>query len=180
MATVPVSQINSAKNKKVGGTNQVVDLYLVYQFMKRLTTPFDKWPAYELGIIDDQGKVLKPKRTLMTTDERQAWGYYDIVCANLKKILAKLPGGRSKLVTIAAATFLFKEHKNIQLMQNQKLLEQTFCRHLKTLKEEGMVAANATGAQIAGTEPQNPTVPVRKRKRTITNLIRRKSPVTVK
>ena len=178
MATVPVSQINSARNKKVSGTNQAVDLYLVYQFMKRLTTPFDKWPAFELGIIDETGKVLKPKRTLDTPEEQRAWGYYDIVCANLKKILAKVPGGRSRLVTIAAATFLFKEHKNIKLMQNQKLLEQTFCNHLKTLKEEGAVAANATGAQIAGTEPQNPTVPVRKK--TIVKLIRRKPPVQVK
>ena len=36
----------------------VVDLFLVYQFIRRLATPFNKWKAYELGIIDDEGKVL--------------------------------------------------------------------------------------------------------------------------
>ena len=64
MKTVPVSQINSVQNKKIGGTNQFVDMYLVYQFLKRITTPFEKWPAYHLGIIDKNGKVLKQRSTL--------------------------------------------------------------------------------------------------------------------
>ena len=30
----------------------VVDLFLVYQFVRRLATPFEKWEAYKEGIID--------------------------------------------------------------------------------------------------------------------------------
>ena len=37
----------------------IVDLFLVYQMIKRLATPFEKWSAYELGIIDDKGMPLK-------------------------------------------------------------------------------------------------------------------------
>jgi len=55
---IPVAQINNMKNKKIPGTNRFVDLFLVYQFMKRLITPFEKWPAFKLGIIDKDGKVL--------------------------------------------------------------------------------------------------------------------------
>ena len=39
----------------------VVDLFLVFSFIKRLVTPFRKWDAYKQGIIDEKGKVLKNK-----------------------------------------------------------------------------------------------------------------------
>jgi len=162
---IPISQISSMSNKKVSGTNQFVDMYLVYQFMKRITTPFKKWPAYELGIIDDKGKVLKKKSSL-GTKEQTAWGYYDIVCSNLKKILAKLPGGSTRLASVAAAVFLFKEHKNIDCT-NDRILTEAFVPHWKQLREEGPVAANAGSNAIAGTEPVNPTVLVKRKKRLV-------------
>ena len=40
----------------------IVDLFLVYQFIRRLATPFKEWKAYELGIIDDKGVQLKKRR----------------------------------------------------------------------------------------------------------------------
>ena len=38
---------------------QAVDLFLVYQFVKRLSTPFEETKAYDLGLIDEKGKRLK-------------------------------------------------------------------------------------------------------------------------
>ena len=32
------------------------------KFLKQLTTPFNKMKAYELGIIDEDGKLLKKKK----------------------------------------------------------------------------------------------------------------------
>ena len=71
--------------------NKAVDLFLVYQFIKRLATPFEKWDAYNLGIIDRQGKVLKPASTLKTQEELNAWGYFDRMVANLKKLGVTIP-----------------------------------------------------------------------------------------
>lgn len=90
----------------------VVDLFMVYQFLKRLTTPFEKWEAYKLGIIDKDGNTIKKRRELGTSEERKAWGYFDIMAANLKKLLEKLPGGSTKIATFAAALLLLKEHEN--------------------------------------------------------------------
>jgi len=45
---IPIAQINAMKDKKIPGTNKFVDLFLVYQFMRRLITPFEKWPAFQL------------------------------------------------------------------------------------------------------------------------------------
>lgn len=89
----------------------VVDLFLVYQFIRKLVKPFKDWDAYELGIIDDQGTVLKRRKDLTTGDERKAFGLFDLMILNLKKLLAKVPGGQSKLATYAAALWLIREFK---------------------------------------------------------------------
>lgn len=91
----------------------LVDIYLLYQFLRRLTKPFKEWKAFELGIIDAEGNVLR-KRNTLKDDEKKAWGYFDIMIANLKKLLAKVPGGSSRLATFAAALMLLREHENHQ------------------------------------------------------------------
>jgi len=40
----------------------IVDLFLVYQFIRRLATPFIKWDAFKEGVIDKDGKVLIKKK----------------------------------------------------------------------------------------------------------------------
>lgn len=87
----------------------IVDLFLVYQFIRRLATPFVKWDAYKLGIIDKDGKVLIKKKDLKTPEQKKAWGIFDIMVANLKKLLAKVPGGSSTIASYAAALYLIKE-----------------------------------------------------------------------
>ena len=89
----------------------VVDLFLVYQFIRRLATPFNKWKAYDLGIIDEKGKVLIKRKDFTKKAQSEAWGIFDIMIANLKKLLAKVPGGSSRLASYAAALFLIKEFK---------------------------------------------------------------------
>ena len=39
-------------------TSALGNVYFVYQFIKKLVTPFNKPRAFELGIIDEKGKVL--------------------------------------------------------------------------------------------------------------------------
>lgn len=87
----------------------VVDLYLVYSFIRRLVTPFEKWEAYKLGIIDEKGNVLKKRKQFTTKAERDAFGIFDIMILKLKKLLAKVPGGSSRLASYAAALWLIKE-----------------------------------------------------------------------
>jgi len=33
----------------------VLDIYLIYEFLRRLVTPFEKWDAYKAGVIDKDG-----------------------------------------------------------------------------------------------------------------------------
>lgn len=88
-----------------------VDLFLVYQFIRRLTTPFKEWKAFELGIIDERGNILKKRSTLSTIEERNSFRIFDLMVLRLKRLLEKVPGGKSKLASYAAALFLIKEYK---------------------------------------------------------------------
>lgn len=87
----------------------MIDLFLVYSFLKRLTTPFDQWRAYELGIIDADGNELKKRSDLKTATEQNAYGVFDRLVARLKRLLARTPGGKTRLASYAAALLLIKE-----------------------------------------------------------------------
>ena len=63
----------------MAGTS-VVDLFVVYQFIRRLATPFNKWEAYKSGVIDQRGNILiKP----LERDRKQKDSLYLINCKNL-------------------------------------------------------------------------------------------------
>jgi hypothetical protein len=87
----------------------MVDLWLVYSFIRRLATPFTEWEAFKLGIIDERGNVLRKRRDLRLEKERRAFGVFDVMVLNLKKVLEKVPGGQSRLASYAAALFLIRE-----------------------------------------------------------------------
>ena len=137
---------------------KITDLILAYQFIKRLTTPFDKTKAFELGIIDKAGKKLKSPET---KEENNAYGYYDRMVFNLKKLLEKVPGGKSKFASYAAALFLIKEsHTQTEFSEEemvQGLYEAMNDIENNTKDQKGFdtlfedAPANATGSAVAGT-----------------------------
>ena len=131
----------------------VVDLFMLYQFVKRLATPFKKWDAYKLGIIDEKGNVLKKRKDFTTIREREAFGMFDVLVGNLKKLLAKVPGGQTRLASYAAALLLLREHKNINddLIDN---LEDRFNMIYEEVKEKHLsedAPTMSTGPAIPGT-----------------------------
>jgi hypothetical protein len=93
--------------------SKLVDSYLVYQLVSRLITPFPKWEAFKLGIIDKDGNVIKHRKDL-TPQEQNSWGFFDILVANVKKMIAKLPGGKTRIANFAAAAYLMREQKKHQ------------------------------------------------------------------
>ena len=127
----------------------VTDAFLVYSFMKRLVLPFNQWPAYKHGIIDEHGKVLRPKSTLRTQEEHGSWGRFDIMVANLKKLIAKVPGGSSLIGSAAAAGFLFKECKDLD-PDNYVLMEYKFNSYFSQLLTEEVPTNAVAGGKVAG------------------------------
>lgn len=170
---------------------QGTDLYFLYSFIRRLTLPFKETKAFELGIIDEKGKVLKKRSTLKTAEERASYTLMDTMIFNLKKIMAKVPFGATRLASFAAALFLLKENKNIKMFTDEKLLQEKFeefynnkhdkvefisegnatmniYEQLEFISEDA--PANATGTAVAGTGDDSSTVIIRRKKKKITDI----------
>jgi len=102
------------------------DLVYTFRFLRLLTTPFEETEAYKLGIIDAEGKRQK-SFTLDSMEDRDNYrNYYTPfhrLVFNIKKIMAKAPGGSSKLASYATALYLLKEKFGIS---DAKLNEATF------------------------------------------------------
>jgi hypothetical protein len=87
----------------------VVDIYLVYQFLRRLATPFTKWEAFKTGVIDKEGKVLISKNK-RTPEQQRSFKVFDVMILKLKRLLGKIPGGKSRIASYAAALWLIREY----------------------------------------------------------------------
>ena len=85
---------------------RVIDALVAYRVLKILVTPFKRTKAYKLGIIDDKGKVLKKAKELETSAEKKAYTILHRFIFNLKRLLNKVPGGRSKFGSYAAAAIM--------------------------------------------------------------------------
>ena len=116
--------------------NQTIDLAITYKFLKNLVTPYEKWPAYKLGIIDKDGNIIKVRRERLKQEEKDALGYFDIVTLNLRKLLGKLPGGQSAIATYAAAYLLLKEYPKKNLKEGFEPSEQQVAYMLKEAVKE--------------------------------------------
>ena len=106
--------------------SSVGNIYFVYQFIKKLVTPFDRTKAFELGIIDEKGKILKKRRELKTSEEKEAYSLSDTLIWNIKKLLGKVPGGQSRIASYAAALFLIKEQHGDYKITDEELENQFF------------------------------------------------------
>ena len=134
---------------------RAIDLFVTYRFIKLLVTPFDKSPAFKLGIIDKDGNRTKeevegrlhPQPTqLKTAEQKAAYTVLHKLVFNIKKIFGKVPGLRTKLGTYAAALYLlkdtFKEH-----VEDPDIFEKEF---MKYLKEEGYEIDNTISEEVIG------------------------------
>jgi hypothetical protein len=92
----------------------IVDLFLVFSFIRKLVSPFEKWEAYKLGIIDENGNILIKRKDFTLNAQKAAFGIFDQMILNLKKLLGKIPGGQTKLASYAAALWLIREQQRIE------------------------------------------------------------------
>lgn len=139
----------------------IVDLFLVYQFVKRLATPFVEWDAYKLGIIDEDGNQLKKRKDFRLRTEKEAFGTFDIMVMKLKRLLEKIPGGKSRIGSYAAALYLIKENEEIRGYSDDMLTEEfledkllSYIDIVEDMHSEGVLedapANSASSGNIAG------------------------------
>lgn len=150
--------------------SQFIDNLIAFRVLQMLVTPFKDTQAYKLGIIDEKGEALKKTKDFTTSNERNAYTMLHRLVFRLKKLLAKIPGGSTRLASFTAAYFLIKEYhstgKSITNLEKDfnELLEQIeknevtlieevieIEQFLSEMKEE--VPTNATGAAVSTDQP---------------------------
>ena len=109
---------------------RAIDTLIVFRVIKLLVTPFKETKAYELGIIDERGNNLRKANTLSTGEEKDSYTLLHRFVFNIKKLIEKVPGGKSRLGTYASALFLIKEHLKDKI-EDEELLEKEFYKYLK-------------------------------------------------
>ena len=96
----------------MGLIKSAADLAYTFRFLALLVTPFKKTKAFEKGIIDEFGKRLK-KPPFSSIEEREDYANYYTrfirLVFNVKKLLGKVPGGKTRIASYAAALYLIKE-----------------------------------------------------------------------
>ena len=118
----------------MGIVKRAADLTYSFRFIRMLVMDWKNWDAFKLGIIDENGK--RNKSVEINDDEKKsAYTPFIRLCANVKRLLSKIPGGGTKLGSFASALFLMKEHFGILDSQIEKILEQNNLSTLDFLNE---------------------------------------------
>ena len=132
--------------------NRAVDLVITYRVVKLLVTPFEKQEAFNLGIIDKDGTVLKKYRTLKTTKEKKAYTILHRFVFNLKRILMKAGlGGRLGSFAVALGLLL---RENTEYLPHKNLIESTIISYLKeTNQYDQLLIEQGEVKPIYETEP---------------------------
>jgi hypothetical protein len=104
--------MNNHPRIEILNENVVVDTFIVYQFLRKLVTPFNQWPAFRYGIIDRDGNVKRKRNTLKTQQEKNSFTLFDLLVLKIKRVLERLPYGKSKMASYAAALYFIKESQH--------------------------------------------------------------------
>jgi hypothetical protein len=107
----------------VGFLFKAADTFFALRFLRLLTMPWTKTGAYKEGIIDKDGKVIKKPDT---PKEKEVYNLFHKLVFNIKRLLNKLPFGKSTIASYAAGLFLIKEHTGMSDILLAELLEESF------------------------------------------------------
>jgi len=125
---------------------RVVDSLIVFRILKMLTTPFEKTQAYKFGFIDKNGNRIKklpdPDNPNVTVEnnpvskaEKNSLTPLHRLVFNLKKLIEKLPFGKTAFASYAVALALLKEETTLTSDQMDDLFEKFY----RLIKEADVV-----------------------------------------
>lgn len=104
------------------------DTFYAFRFLRLLTTPWTETGAFKAGLIDKDGKQIKKPDT---PDERSVYNYFHRLVFNVKRLINKVPLGKTTIASYLTALYLIKESTGLT---NDQLLES-----MSTLSPEPLV-----------------------------------------
>ena len=123
----------------MGLLKSAADLVYTIRFLKLLATPIEETEAFKAGIIDDKAQRIKSFDKEILANRNAYDEHYTTfhrLVYNLKKILAKAPGGNSVLARYGAALALIKEHGELSDANVEKIHNSTNIDMVDILAEQ--------------------------------------------
>ena len=119
----------------MGIVKRAADLAYTFRLIRMLVMDWKSWDAYKEGLIDENGKRIKSVK-IDTDAQRDSYTPFIRLCANIKRIVSKIPSGSSKLGGFISALFLIKEKYNMSDKQVDNILEKLGMSQLDFLSEQ--------------------------------------------
>tara|TARA_B100000767_G_scaffold224245_1_gene213284 strand:- start:142 stop:795 length:654 start_codon:yes stop_codon:yes gene_type:complete len=146
----------------------VFNAYLAYKFIKILTTDWKDQDAHQTGVIDADGNSLKTTKQLKTRLEKDSFTTFHKIIFNIKRILSRFPGGKSRIASYAAALALLKENNENLKRSDIDMLEGLLIEYINLQEDEHRDSmllneeiANTAGPAALGNFNADPFTPKR-------------------
>ena len=122
---------NHIQQLKEGAISRIADTAYALRFLKLLVTPWEKMKAFELGVIDKDGRRTtfktpagrEYKTELKTMEQKSSYTIFHRLVFNIKRLLNKVPFGKTRLASYAAALFLIKEHTGMSEKKIKQIMD---------------------------------------------------------
>ena len=119
----------------MGILKRAADIAYTFRFIRMMVMDWKDWDAYKQGIIDENGK--RNRNVKLDTDEKKSsYTPFIRLAANIKRLIAKIPGGGSRLGSFASALFLIKEKYNLKEKSLKDICEKCDVEILDFLNEK--------------------------------------------
>ena len=118
----------------MGLLKKAADTVYAFRFIRMLVLDWKDWDAYKAGIIDENGKRVKSVK-IDNLEKSSVWTPFIRLCANIKRLVSKAPGGGSRLGSFAAALFLIKEKTGMTDKEIKQICEKVGIEPLDFLNE---------------------------------------------
>ena len=119
----------------MGILKRAADIAYTFRFIRMMVMDWKDWDAYKQGVIDENGK--RNRNVKLDTDEKKSsYTPFIRLAANIKRLVAKLPGGGSKLGSFASALYLIKEKYNLKEKNLKDICEKCDVEILDFLNEK--------------------------------------------
>ncbi len=140
------SQVNSLNESFAG----IVTSFTVYKLMSEVIKPFTAMKAYQAGLIDANGNLLKTEAELVGQEKSILTPFVRLVIG-IKRLVQALPANRLKAdfgyIQTAARAMAFE---CAEVGGDQELFLEELQKSLDVLLEEGEAAASGPGNAIGG------------------------------
>jgi hypothetical protein len=122
---------------------KIADTIYTFRFLRLLTMKWKSTPAYKLGIVDEEGTPLKKSSELNTPEEKSAYTLFHRLVFKIRRVIQKIPFGKTAFASYAAALFLIKENCS----------EEQFDDILNSLKESGHISNKLNESKAVNLDP---------------------------